>query len=156
MKEDISYQLVPPDIYWRNAAEKDIATFKYHFIASLAGVHPEMPMHLWCRLIPLSIMTLNMMIQSIMKPKLSANAHFEGTHNFNTIPLAPAGTNVLIHKKSRKRLTWSPRGIDGWYIGQAPENYICYKVDAAKKRGWKYIIYNRILPTWYSNATILD
>ena len=79
-QEDISYQLVPPDIHQRNAAERSIETFKGHFIAVLDGVHPDIPMHLWRRLIPQSKMTLNTMRKSIMNPKLSAHAHLEGTH----------------------------------------------------------------------------
>ena len=32
-KEDISFELVPPDIHLRNAVENVIAKFKDHFIA---------------------------------------------------------------------------------------------------------------------------
>ena len=108
----INYQLVTPYIHRINAAYKSIATFKDHFISLLAGVHPDMLMNLWRILIPQIITTLNMMIQSKINPNFSAHTHLEGTHDFNKIPLAPAGTTVFIHKKSGKRLTWSPHGID--------------------------------------------
>jgi hypothetical protein len=32
----VDFQLVPPGIYWRNAAERAIRTFKNHFIAGLS------------------------------------------------------------------------------------------------------------------------
>ena len=41
-----TYQLVPPDMHRRNAAERAIRTFKAHFLAILAGVSPKS--HLIC------------------------------------------------------------------------------------------------------------
>ena len=40
----IDFQLVPPNIYQRNTAERAISTFKNHFIAGLSSVHPNFPM----------------------------------------------------------------------------------------------------------------
>ena len=37
----IKYQLVPPDIHIRNAAERVIQTFKSHFLSILAGIAPD-------------------------------------------------------------------------------------------------------------------
>ena len=34
------YQLVPPNVHRRNIVERDITTFKAHFLAILAGVDP--------------------------------------------------------------------------------------------------------------------
>ena len=39
-KKDIKYELVPPMVHRRNAAERAIQTFKNHFIAGLASVDP--------------------------------------------------------------------------------------------------------------------
>ena len=36
----VQFQLVPPDMHRRNAAEQAIRTFKDHFIAILSGVAP--------------------------------------------------------------------------------------------------------------------
>ena len=49
-REKITYQLVPPHIHCRNAAERAIATWKDHFIAGLSSVHPEYPLLEWDRL----------------------------------------------------------------------------------------------------------
>jgi len=47
-----TYELVPPDEHRRNIAEKAIQTFKDHFIGVLSGCAKNMPMHLWCQLLP--------------------------------------------------------------------------------------------------------
>lgn len=41
--QQASFQLVPPNIHHRNAAECVIQTFKDHFIAGLASTHPDFP-----------------------------------------------------------------------------------------------------------------
>ena len=46
-KENINYQLVPPHIHRRNAAERAIDTWKNHFIAGLSSIHPEFPILEW-------------------------------------------------------------------------------------------------------------
>ena len=43
---NVTYQLVPPDMHRRNAAERAIRTFKAHFIAILAGVACDFPSNL--------------------------------------------------------------------------------------------------------------
>jgi hypothetical protein len=43
---DVEYQLVPPHCHRRNAAERAIHTFKEHFVAGLASVDPDFPLHL--------------------------------------------------------------------------------------------------------------
>ena len=52
------------------------------------------------------------------------NGHFD----YNRTPLAPPGTRVLVHEKPSARDSWSPHGVDGWYIGPALESYGCFKV----------------------------
>ena len=42
-----SYQLVPPNVQRRNAAERAIGKFKAHFLAILAVVDPEFPKFMW-------------------------------------------------------------------------------------------------------------
>jgi hypothetical protein len=64
--------LPPPGIHRRNAAERAIRTFKNHFIAGLCGVDQYFPLHLWDRLLPQAILTLNLLRGSRINPKLSA------------------------------------------------------------------------------------
>ena len=44
--EDIDFQLVPPAVHRRNAAERAIRTFQNQFIAGLWGVDRDFPLHL--------------------------------------------------------------------------------------------------------------
>lgn len=128
----IDYQLVPPHLHRRNAAERAISTFKDHFIAGLASTDGRWPMHLWCRLLPQCTMTLNMLRASRLNPKLSAEAQLNGIFDFNRTPLAPPGTRVIIHEKPAVRQSWAPHGVDGWYLGPSLEHYRCYQVYANK------------------------
>ena len=45
--------------------------------------------------------------------------------DFNTTPLAPPGTRIIIHEKPKQRASWDPHGLDAWYIGPALEHYRC-------------------------------
>ena len=55
----VSFQLAPPYIHRQNAAERAIRTFKEHFLAGLASLDPNFPMHLWDRLLEQATLTLN-------------------------------------------------------------------------------------------------
>ena len=127
---NVDYQLVPPHAHRRNQAERAIRVFKNHFIAGLCSTHHDFPLHLWDRLLPQALITLNLLRTSHINPKLSAQALIFGLFDFNRTPLAPPGTKVLIHAKPNNRETWAPHGVDGWYLGPALEHYRCYRVYA--------------------------
>ena len=122
---DTEIQRVPPHNHRRNAAERAIQTFKNHFIAGLATADPKFPLREWDRLIPQAIITLNIMRECRINPKLSAYAYLFGQFNFNATPLAPPGTRVIAHEKPQQRGTWDPHGVNGWYVGPALEHYRC-------------------------------
>jgi hypothetical protein len=127
-QEGVDYQLVPPHVHRRNAAERAIRTFKNHFIAALCSTDKEFPLHLWDRLLPQALLTLNLLRGSRLNPKLSSHAQVHGPFDYNRTPLAPPGIRVLLHEKPSTRTTWSPHATDGWYIGPALESYRCYRV----------------------------
>ena len=116
-------QLAPPYNHRTNPAEKAIDTFKAHFIAGLASVDPQFPLHLWCRLIPHAELTLNLVRKSNTHPQLSAWAHFNGLYDYNAHPLAPPGCKVIAYEGPSQRGTWHDRGTEGWYIGPSREHY---------------------------------
>lgn len=126
--ENVDFQLVPPGVHRRNAAERAIRTFKNHFIAGLCSLDKDFPLHLWDRLLPQALLTLNLLRGSRINPKLSAQAQVHGPFDYNRTPLAPPGIRVLVHEKPDKRSTWSPHASDGWYVGPATESYRCYRV----------------------------
>jgi hypothetical protein len=51
-ENDMTYQLIPPHCHRHNTAERVIKTFKEYFVAGLSSVDPDLPMHLWDRLLP--------------------------------------------------------------------------------------------------------
>ena len=130
----VDFQLVPPHAHRRNSAERAIRVFKNHFIAGLCSTDPSFPLHLWDKLLPQALLTLNLLRSSHINPKLSAQALIHGPFDFNRTPLAPPGTKVLIHIKPNMRETWAPHGTEGWYIGPALNHYRCYRVYANETR----------------------
>jgi hypothetical protein len=96
-------------------------------------------MHLWDRLLPQAVITLNMLIKSRISPKLLAATHIYGQYDFNIAPMAPPGTRIIAHETPNRRRTWAPNGQDGWYIGPGLEHYQCYTVYVTKTRGERIV-----------------
>ena len=122
-KKGIQYQFVPPQQHRANAAERAIRTFQNHFIAILCSCDPSFPLHLWDRLLPQAVITLNLLRTSTINDRLSAYAQVHGAFNFSSTPLGPPGTKVIVHEKPSQRGTWSPHGVEGWYLGPALDHY---------------------------------
>eukprot|EP00957_Ditylum_brightwellii_P060816 4617276-Ditylum_brightwellii.AAC.1 len=83
-------------------------------------------MHLWDRLLPQAIITVNLLKTYRINPKLLAYEYLHSTFDYNTTPLAPPGTKVLIHEKVNQRTSWGLHSREGWYLGPAMHHYCCY------------------------------
>ena len=77
-KYELDYQLVPPHVHRRNAAERAIRTWKNHFQAGLCSTDTQFPLHLWDRLIPQATITLNLLRASRRNPTVSVHHILEG------------------------------------------------------------------------------
>jgi hypothetical protein len=88
-QQNITFQLVPPCSHRRNSAARAIRSFKDHLIAGLCSTDRSFPMHLWDRLLPQAVITLNMLRTSRINPELSAATHIYGQYDFNRAPVAP-------------------------------------------------------------------
>ena len=86
---DIQFQLVPPHMHQRNAAERAVRTFKNHFISAICTVDPLLQFYLWDRLLPQVTTTLNMLRQSRLNPGIPAYEQVDGIQIFEQTPLAP-------------------------------------------------------------------
>jgi hypothetical protein len=95
----IQFQLVAPHVHQQNTTERAIQMFKNHFIAILCSTDKQFPIHLWDRLIPQAIISLILLIQSRLNPKLSAHVQLKCPFNYNATPLTPQGTRIVIHKQ---------------------------------------------------------
>jgi hypothetical protein len=126
--KDIQFQLFPPHLHRQNAAEKAIQKFKNHFVAMLCSTDTQFPIHLWDRLIPQAVTNLNLLRQSQINPKLLAHVQLNGLFYYNKTPLTPPETKVIIHENPDHRGSWSPHGLNGWYVGPAMEHYRAHRV----------------------------
>ena len=77
-------------------------------------------------------MTLNMLQECGFNPELSAYEALEGSFNFITTPLAPIGCKIIAHETPEKHKTWSPHGVDGFYLGPIMEHYRCHWIYGPK------------------------
>eukprot|EP00804_Cyclotella_cryptica_P024291 CCRYP_012551-RA/>CCRYP_012551-RA protein AED:0.46 eAED:0.46 QI:0/0/0/1/0/0/2/0/197 len=114
-KYNFTVELVPPGCHCRNAAKVAIRIFKSHFLSILAGTDESFPLSLWDRLLSQTEITLNLLRQS--------NAHPPSRHMPTSMPLAPMGCEVQVHKKTDQRGTWAYHCVDGWYLFTLPEHY---------------------------------
>ena len=103
-------------------------TFKNHFVSILLTVNSRYPIGEWDRLITQAIITLNLLHSSRIHPSLSAHASSFGNYDYNYTPIAPPGTQVVVHSSVDSLTTFGPHGRIGWYIGPSLEHYRCYKV----------------------------
>ena len=122
-----TFQLVPPHQHRQNAAETAIKTVKSHLLSGIATCHTQFPITEWDRLLPQAKLTLNLLRNSRINPKLSSWAFLHGHHDFNKHPLAPPGSKILVHSKPSNRASWAFHGVQGWYIGPALHHYRCVK-----------------------------
>jgi hypothetical protein len=126
-KNQITFQLVPPNDPQRNCAEKAIQTFKAHFIIILHRTNKEFPLHLWCCLLPQAEDTLNMLCTVKLCPIVSAYTYLWGQHDYNANPFAPLGCKVKAHVTPTVRETWAPHTATGYYISNTKEHYRCHQ-----------------------------
>jgi hypothetical protein len=145
--KNIFFQLVPPYIHRKNAAERAIRSFKDHLIAGICSIDKAFPMHMWDRLLPQAVITLNMLRIYQINPKLSASTHIDGQYYYNRAPMAPPGSRIIAHETSNRRRTCAPHGKYGWYIGPALEHYRCYTIYISKTRSERVVETVDFFPT---------
>jgi hypothetical protein len=92
-------QYTPPDMHRTNPAERAIRTRKNHFLSGIAGLPKSFPIANWCGLTEQCDATLNMLRPCRQNPLLSAHEALEGSFSFDATPMAPLGTEVLVHMK---------------------------------------------------------
>jgi hypothetical protein len=130
----MDYKLIPPGQHRRNQAERAIQTFKTHFISILAGVDDKFPLLLWCHLLERTELTLNLLRQSRVAPKILAFAHVHGTHDYMQKPFVPIGCVVQMHVKPNDHLSWNTRLEPDFNLGTSMEHYQCFRVYVTRTR----------------------
>jgi len=133
-KQEIQFELVPRGNHIQNQAERAIQTFKTHFIAILAGADDKFPLSLWCHLLEPTNLTLNLLHQSKVVPKISAFAHVHDHHDYMKNPFAPLGCAVEAHVKPEDRRTWDTRSDAGFSLETSMHPHRCFRVYITKTR----------------------
>ena len=124
-KEGVIYQLVPPYQHRRNVAERVICTLQKHFLAGLATCDQDFPLREWDRLLAQCELTLNLLRNARLSPKLLAWAYLFVNRNFKKVPLLPPGVKIILHAKPGKRASWVFHGETGWYAVPATQHCRC-------------------------------
>ncbi len=122
-KNGMTHKLVPPDCHHCNIAKQAIQMFKNHFVSILSGVDDRFPLSLWCHLVQPAELTINLLPQSKVAPKVSAYAHVHGQHNYMKCPFAPLGCAVMAHIKPKNRQSWDVQADTDFNIGMAMEHH---------------------------------
>jgi hypothetical protein len=78
--------------------------------------------------IPQAELTLNLLRQAMLNPRISAWEFFQGPFDFNKMPLGPVGCWVLIHVKPSTHQLWDYWAKNGFYIGPALDSYCCFQL----------------------------
>jgi hypothetical protein len=66
-----------------------------------------------------------MMCPCCLNHLLSMHKASKGTFLFDTTPMAPLGTEVLVHQKLSQSKTWSYHAAKAWHLSHAATHY-CY------------------------------
>ncbi len=133
-KNRMAHELVPPDCHHRNIAGRAIQTFKNHFVSILSGVDDRFPLSLWCHLVQPADLTVNLLQQSNIAPKVSMYAHVHGQHDYMKHWFAPLGCVVMAHIKLKNRQSWDAHVDTGFNIRTAMDHHRCFHIYIVKTR----------------------
>ncbi len=130
----MSHKLVPLDCHRCNITKWAIQTFKYHFVSILSGVDDRFPISLWSHLVWPAELTVNLLWQSNVAPKVSAYTHVHEQHNYMKHPFAPLGCTVMSQDKPKNRQSWDIHADTGFNIVTMMEHHQCFHIYIVKKR----------------------
>ncbi len=116
------------------AADDDTNTIKSFIVLILAGVDNSLPMRLWDKLLPQTVLTLNLLRQSNIAPTVSVYQYVHGNFDYNKMPLAPMGCAVQLYESINRHGTGADHSTDGWYLGTSNKHYRCYMIYVKKTR----------------------
>ena len=106
----------------------------------MAGLPKSFPIANWCRLTTQCDTTLNMLRPCCQNSLLLAHEALEGSFSFNATPMAPLGTEVLVHIKPNRRSTWGYHASKAWYLSHSTNHYRCIRVLMANTPGSERIM----------------
>ena len=131
----MKYQIAPRGNHQTVAAERATQTLKNYFQSVLYGCDPTFSKNQWDRVLPVAVITLNMLRPSRINPAESAYNEILGNFDFNKTPLAPPGCLIILYEQAQEQGTLADHGVKGYFIGQAKHHLCNYRVYIPKTRG---------------------
>jgi hypothetical protein len=104
------------------------------FCLYLSGVDNRFPLSLWCHLVQPAELTVNLLQQSNIAPKVSVYAHVHGQHNYMKCPFTPLGCAVMAHIKPKNRQSWDVYADTGFNIRTAMEHHQYFHIYILKTK----------------------
>ncbi|KAL7481933.1 hypothetical protein ACHAW6_007618 [Cyclotella cf. meneghiniana] len=126
-KSNASFQYTPPDIHQTNIAKYAIHTWKNRFDTMHASAAKSYCLSNWCKNLEQTDITFNMMHPCTQNPNLSSSKALKGAFLFNAMPMAPIGTECMIHTKPACCHTWGYHAIKASYFSPSLNHYHCMK-----------------------------
>ena len=80
---------------------------------------------MWDNLLTQTELTINLLRQATINPRMSAWEYYNGPFDYSDTPLGTIGCKIIIHNKSNTRKSWDQRGREVFSIGPALQHYIC-------------------------------
>jgi hypothetical protein len=120
----MTHKLVPLDCHHCNITKQVIQMLKNHFVSILSYVDDRFTLSLWCHLVQPAELTINLVQQSNVAPKVSAYVHVHGKHDYMKHLFVPLGCTVMAHIKPKNQQTWDIHADTGFNIGTMEHNNV--------------------------------
>ena len=125
--QNTQQQYTPPYCHRTNPSERALQTYKSCIKSTMASLPPTSPIAYWCRLLPQIDFSVNIVRKCRQNPLISAWAAMEGEFHFNATPIAPPGSEMLIHERPNRRKTFGFNEKKAWYIAPRFKHYRTFK-----------------------------
>ena len=110
-------------MYRTNPAERSLQTYKSYIKSTIALIPPTFPIALWCKLLPQINLSVNIVCKCRQNPLLSVWSAMEGEYHFDSTPIAPAGSEMLMHENPGRRRTFGYNAKKACYIAPCLRHY---------------------------------
>ncbi len=128
LSQQTHLQYTPPDIHCTNPTKPAICILKNKFLAGIAGLPKSFPMASWCQLTKQCNITLNMLCLCCQNPLFLTHEALNGSFLFDTTPMAPLGTEVLVQIKPTSAACVDTTRQKAWYLSHLANHYCCIQV----------------------------
>ena len=95
---------------------------------------PDFPKYMWDNLLVQIELTINILRQANLNPRMSAWEYYNGAFDYSATALGPLGCKIIIHNTSNTGTFWDQRGQEGFSVGTDLQHYRCIQaIDGEKK-----------------------